>query len=112
MDKVKQALAGFEWSRPGRRAAALSALWIAATGRSADAKGIGCSEEALAVYRLVPSEQRAATRTAIDRAIDCEPHRETRETMIRMRDALLLLEERAVAPVRRRLPDRRRRELR
>jgi len=94
----------FGASSPGRRAAALAAMWIAATGCEAD---LTCydGEEALRTYRLAESELRAELRLTMARAINSEPHIDTRNTMIDMLERLEELEQAAVAPK----PPRRRR---
>ena len=89
---------------PGRRAAALAAVWIAATGCEADLNHYD-PEEALRTYRLIESELRAELRISLGRAITNEPHAATRNTMISMREHLEELEAAAVAP----RPARRRR---
>ena len=89
---------------PGRRAAALAAVWIAATGCEADLHHYD-PEEALRTYRLVESELRAELRISLGRAITNEPHAATRNTMISMLEHLEELEAAAVAP----RPARRRR---
>ncbi len=91
-------------SQPGRRAAALAAVWIAATGCEADL-GHYDPEEALRTYRLIESELRAELRISLGRAITNEPHAATRNTMISMLEHLEELEAAAVAP----RPARRRR---
>ena len=94
----------FAVSQPGRRAAALAAVWIAATGCEADLAHYD-PEEALRTYRLVESELRAELRIGLGRAITNEPHPPTRNTMIQMLEHLEELEAAAVAP----RPARRRR---
>jgi hypothetical protein len=91
-------------SQPGRRAAALAAVWIAATGCEADLNHYD-PEEALRTYRLIESELRAELRISLGRAITNEPHAATRITMIQMLEHLEELEAAAVAP----RPARRRR---
>src|SRR5262249_36708174 len=85
-------------------AAALAAVWIAATGCEADL-GHYDPEEALRTYRLIESELRAELRISLGRAITNEPHPATRNTMISMLEHLEELEAAAVAP----RPARRRR---
>ena len=94
----------FAVSQPGRRAAALAAVWIAATGCEADLNHYD-PEEALRTYRLIESELRAELRIRLGRAITNEPHAATRNTMISMLEHLEELEAAAVAP----RPARRRR---
>jgi hypothetical protein len=102
--RLRSTVKDFASSQPGRRAAALAAVWIAATGCEADLKYYD-PEEALRTYRLVESELRAELRISIGRAITNEPHAATRSTMIQMLEFLEELEAAAVAP----RPARRRR---
>jgi len=94
----------FASASPGRRAAALAAMWIAATGCEADLTEYD-GEDALRTYRLAESELRAELRLTLARAIHNEPHPDTRDTMIAMLENLEELEQQAVAPK----PQRRRR---
>jgi len=94
----------FAAASPGRRAAALAAVWIAATGCEADL-AVYDAEEALRTYRVIESELRAELRITMARAINNEPHVDTRATMVRMLEHLEELESAAVAP----RPQRRRR---
>src|SRR3954454_25113470 len=94
----------FDLSQPGRRAPALAAVWIAATGCEANLNHYD-PEEALRTYRLIESELRAELRISLGRAITNEPHAATRNTMISMLEHLEELEAAAVAP----RPARRRR---
>lgn len=102
--RLRQTVKDFAASSPGRRAAALAAVWIAATGCEADLSTYD-AEEALRTYRLVESELRAELRLTMARAINNEPHVDTRNTMIEMLEHLEELEQAAVAP----RPARRRR---
>src|SRR6478609_9196527 len=99
--RLRASVKEFGISQPGRRAAALAAVWIAATGCEADLNHYD-PEEALRTYRLIESELRAELRISLGRAITNEPHAATRNTMISM---LEHLEAAAVAP----RPARRRR---
>jgi hypothetical protein len=56
--RLRSTVKDFAVSQPGRRAAALAAVWIAATGCEADL-GHYDAEEALRTYRLIESELRA-----------------------------------------------------
>ena len=94
----------FGTASPGRRAAALAAVWIAATGSEADLTTYD-AEDALRTYRLIESELRAELRLTMGRAIRNEPHQGTRDTMLKMLGYLEELEHAAVAP----RPQRRRR---
>ena len=94
----------FAAASPGRRAAALAAVWIAATGCEVDLSTYD-PEEALRTYRLIESELRAELRLSMGRAITNEPHTDTRNTMLAMLEHLEELEAAAVAP----RPARRRR---
>ncbi|GAB4564089.1 MAG: hypothetical protein Tsb0020_13860 [Haliangiales bacterium] len=94
----------FAQASPGRRAAALAAVWIAATGCEADLATYD-AEEALRTYRLIESELRAELRLTMGRAIHNEPHIDTRKAMLKMLEYLEELESAAVAP----RPNRRRR---
>jgi hypothetical protein len=102
--RLRSSVKEFAISQPGRRAAALAAVWIAATGCEADL-GHYDPEEALRTYRLIESELRAELRIGLGRAITNEPHPATRTTMISMLEHLEELEAAAVAP----RPARRRR---
>jgi hypothetical protein len=102
--RLRSTVKDFGVSQPGRRAAALAAVWIAATGNEADLTHYD-PEEALRTYRLVESELRAELRISLGRAITNEPHAATRNTMITMLEHLEELEAAAVAP----RPARRRR---
>jgi hypothetical protein len=102
--RLRSSVKEFAISQPGRRAAALAAVWIAATGCEADL-GHYDPEEALRTYRLIESELRAELRISLGRAITNEPHAATRNTMISMLEHLEELEAAAVAP----RPARRRR---
>ena len=72
--RLRSSVKDFAISQPGRRAAALAAVWIAATGCEADL-GHYDAEEALRTYRLIESELRAELRISLGRAITNEPHR-------------------------------------
>jgi hypothetical protein len=102
--RLRASVKEFATSQPGRRAAALAAVWIAATGCEADLHHYD-PEEALRTYRLIESELRAELRIGLGRAITNEPHAATRNTMISMLEHLEELEAAAVAP----RPARRRR---
>jgi hypothetical protein len=102
--RLRKTVKEFAVSSPGRRAAAVAAVWIAATGCEADLSTYD-GEEALRTYRLVESELRAELRLTMARAINNEPHVDTRNQMIRMLELLEELEAAAVAP----RPQRRRR---
>jgi hypothetical protein len=102
--RLRATVKEFASSQPGRRAAALAAVWIAATGCEADLNHYD-PEEALRTYRLIESELRAELRISLGRAITNEPHAATRNTMISMLEHLEELEAAAVAP----RPARRRR---
>ena len=102
--RLRAAVKDFAIAQPGRRAAALAAMWIAATGSEAELTHYD-AEEALRTYRLVESELRAELRISLARAITNEPHAATRTTMITMLEHLEELEAAAVAP----RPARRRR---
>ena len=102
--RLRTTVKEFAASSPGRRAAALAAVWIAATGCEADLSTYD-PEEALRTYRLIESELRAELRLTMGRAINNEPHVDTRNAMIRMLEHLEELETAAVAP----RPTRRRR---
>jgi hypothetical protein len=102
--RLRTTVKDFAISQPGRRAAALAAVWIAATGCEADLLHYD-AEEALRTYRLIESELRAELRISLGRAITNEPHAPTRNTMIQMLEHLEELEAAAVAP----RPARRRR---
>ena len=102
--RLRTTVKEFAQASPGRRAAALAAVWIAATGCEADLTTYD-AEDALRTYRLIESELRAELRLTMGRAIRNEPHQGTRETMIQMLEHLEELESAAVAP----RPQRRRR---
>jgi hypothetical protein len=102
--RLRQTVKEFALSQPGRRAAALAAVWIAATGCESDLH-LYDPEEALRTYRLIESELRAELRIGLGRGITNEPHAPTRNTMIQMLEHLEELEAAAVAP----RPTRRRR---
>jgi hypothetical protein len=102
--RLRLTVKDFAGAPPGRRAAALAAVWIAATGCEADLVSYDC-EDALRTYRLAESELRAELRLSMARAINSEPHAPTRLTMISMLERLEELEQAAVAPK----PQRRRR---
>lgn len=102
--RLRTTVKDFGVASPGRRAAALAAVWIAATGCEADLHHYD-PEEALRTYRLIESELRAELRISMGRAITNEPHAATRTTMIQMLEHLEELEAAAVAP----RPARRRR---
>jgi len=89
--RLRASVKEFASSQPGRRAAALAAVWIAATGCEADL-GHYDPEEALRTYRLIESELRAELRISLGRAITNEPHAATRNTMISMLEHLEELE--------------------
>src|SRR4029450_8091230 len=63
----------FAQAAPGRRAAALAAVWIGAAGG-----------DALCASARAESELRAERRLTVARAINNEPHPDTRESMIHM----------------------------
>ena len=102
--RLRTTVREFGLASPGRRAAALAAMWIAATGCEADLS-VYDGEDALRTYRLAESELRAELRMTMARAIHNEPHVDTRETMVTMLQHLEELEQAAVAPK----PQRRRR---
>jgi hypothetical protein len=102
--RLRKNVKEFAKSSPGRRAAALAAVWIAATGCESDLTYYD-AEDALRTYRLAESELRAELRLTMARAINNEPHADTRLTMIQMLEYLEELEQAAVAPK----PHRRRR---
>ena len=102
--RLRTTVKEFAVASPGRRAAALAAVWIAATGCEADLSSYD-GEDALRTYRLAESELRAELRLTMARAINNEPHPDTRESMIHMLERLEELEQAAVAPK----PQRRRR---
>ncbi len=102
--RLRATVKDFQTSSPGRRAAALAAVWIAATGCESDLTTYD-AEEALRTYRLIESELRAELRLTMGRAINSEPHVATRDSMIQMLQYLEELESAAVAP----RPARRRR---
>lgn len=103
-NRLRTTVKEFQTASPGRRAAALAAVWIAATGCEADLE-VYDGEDALRTYRLAESELRAELRLSMARAINTEPHVDTRVTMISMLEHLEELETQAVAPK----PQRRRR---
>lgn len=102
--RLRRTVKEFAAASPGRRAAALAAVWIAATGCEADLSTYD-AEEALRTYRLIESELRAELRLTMGRAINNEPHADTRNAMLQMLGYLEELETAAVAP----RPTRRRR---
>jgi hypothetical protein len=102
--RLRTTVKEFAIAAPGRRAAALAAVWIAATGCEADIEAYD-PEEALRTYRVAESELRAELRLTMARAINNEPHQDTRDTMVAMLERLEELEQAAVAPK----PQRRRR---
>jgi hypothetical protein len=102
--RLRATVREFAIASPGRRAAALAAVWIAATGCESDLTQYD-AEDALRTYRLAESELRAELRLTMARAINNEPHPDTRNTMIDMLERLEELEQAAVAPK----PQRRRR---
>ena len=102
--RLRTTVKEFGIASPGRRAAALAAVWIAATGSEADLTTYD-PEDALRTYRLIESELRAELRLTMGRAIRNEPHQGTRDTMLKMLGHLEELEQAAVAP----RPQRRRR---
>jgi hypothetical protein len=102
--RLRTTVKEFAHAAPGRRAAALAAVWIAATGCEADLS-VYDGEDALRTYRLAESELRAELRLTMARAINNEPHPDTRESMVHMLERLEELEQAAVAPK----PQRRRR---
>jgi len=102
--RLRTTVKEFAKASPGRRAAALAAVWIAATGCESDLTYYD-AEDALRTYRLAESELRAELRLTLARAINNEPHEDTRLTMIQMLEYLEELEQAAVAPK----PQRRRR---
>ena len=102
--RLRTTVKEFAIAAPGRRAAALAAVWIAATGCEADLNHYD-PEEALRTYRIIESELRAELRICVGRGITNEPHTATRNTMIQMLEHLEELETAAVAP----RPARRRR---
>ena len=102
--RLRTTVKEFAHAAPGRRAAALAAVWIAATGCEADLSAYD-GEDALRTYRLAESELRAELRLTMARAINNEPHPDTRESMVNMLERLEELEQAAVAPK----PQRRRR---
>ncbi len=102
--RLRSTVKDFSHSSPGRRAAALAAMWIAATGCEADLAQYD-DEDALRTYRLAESELRAELRLTMARAIHNEPHVDTRDMMTSMLGHLEELEKAAVAPK----PQRRRR---
>ena len=102
--RLRTTVKEFAKASPGRRAAALAAVWIAATGCESDLTYYD-AEDALRTSRLAESELRAELRLSLARAINNEPHADTRLTMIQMLEYLEELEQAAVAPK----PQRRRR---
>ncbi len=102
--RLRKNVKEFASSPPGRRAAALAAVWVAATGCDADLDEYD-AEDALRTYRLAESELRAELRMTMARAHDNEPHVGTRTTIAKMLGHLEELERQAVAPK----PQRRRR---
>ena len=102
--RLRTTVKEFAVASPGRRAAALAAVWIAATGCESDLT-VYDAEDALRTYRLIESELRAELRLTMGRAIRNEPLQGTRESMVQMLEHLEELESAAVAP----RPQRRRR---
>lgn len=102
--RLRTTVKDFAQAAPGRRAAALAAVWIAATGGESDLSTYD-AEDALRTYRVIESELRAELRLSLARAINNEPHDDTRKSMITMLEHLEELETAAVAP----RPQRRRR---
>lgn len=102
--RLRTTVKHFSTANPGRRAAALAAVWIAATGCEADLSAYD-ADEALRTYRLAESELRAELRLTMARAITNEPHSDTRRSMVQMLERLEVLEQAAIAPK----PQRRRR---
>lgn len=102
--RLRTTVKDFAQAAPGRRAAALAAVWIAATGGESDLTTYD-AEDALRTYRVIESELRAELRLSLARAINNEPHDDTRKSMVRMLEHLEELETAAVAP----RPQRRRR---
>ena len=102
--RLRATVKDFAQAAPGRRAAALAAVWIAATGGESDLSTYD-AEDALRTYRVIESELRAELRLSLARAINNEPHDDTRKSMVRMLEHLEELETAAVAP----RPQRRRR---
>jgi hypothetical protein len=102
--RLRTTVKEFAHASPGRRAAALAAVWIAATGCESDLTTYD-AEDALRTYRIIESELRAELRLTMARAINNEPHLDTKNTMIQMLEYLEELETAAVAP----RPQRRRR---
>jgi hypothetical protein len=102
--RLRTTVKDFAQAAPGRRAAALAAVWIAATGGESDLTTYD-AEDALRTYRVIESELRAELRLSLARAINNEPHEDTRKTMVQMLEYLEELETAAVAP----RPQRRRR---
>ena len=102
--RLRTTVKEFAVASPGRRAAALAAVWIAATGCESDLTTYD-AEDALRTYRIIESELRAELRLTMGRAINNEPHLDTKKTMIQMLEHLEELETAAVAP----RPQRRRR---
>jgi hypothetical protein len=102
--RLRQTVREFSISPPGRRAAALAAVWVAATGCEVDLLAYD-AEDALRTYRLAESELRAELRMTMARAHDNEPHTGTRSSIAQMLGHLEELERQAVAPK----PQRRRR---
>jgi hypothetical protein len=68
--RLRKTVKEFQVSSPGRRAAALTAVWVAATGCDADLE-VYDGEEALRIYRLAESELRAELRLTLARAHGC-----------------------------------------
>jgi len=102
--RLRQTVKEFAKAAPGRRAAALAAVWIAATGGESDLASYD-AEDALRTYRVIESELRAELRLSLARAINNEPHEDTKRSMVEMLGHLEELESAAVAP----RPQRRRR---
>lgn len=82
-DNLRSSIDEFQKARPGKRAAALSTLWVALTGSWADIHRFDI-EDSLPTYVSAGSELRARTRMYLVRAVDNEPDVETRNKMIQM----------------------------
>src|SRR5258706_13110778 len=80
--RLRASVKEFATSQPGRRAAALAAVWIAATGCEADLNHFD-PEEALRTYSLIESELRAELRINLGRAITNERQPATPNRMYR-----------------------------
>ena len=94
--KLRKTIKALTQSAPGRRAAALSAAWIAATGCEANI-ALYDAEEALRTYRVIESELRAELRHVMSRAYNTEPHSATRTNIATMVSYLEDLERQAIA---------------